>query len=583
MDEVEQIKSRLDIAEVIGNYIELKKAGRNYKAFSPFHQEKNPSFMVSPEKNIWHDFSTDEGGDIFTFVMKMEGINFTEALEMLAQKAGVSLKPRSLSQKKDKSQKNRLFLANEMAMKYYQLTLSKNKTAFEYLTEKRGLSKNTIRDFCIGYAPQSWDALSNFMYKRGFSHQELKLAGLSKSKSGNNKIFDTFRGRITFPIFDTLGRCIGFSARILGNESDVAKYINTNQTLIYNKSTAIFGLSIAKDNIRSKDEVIIVEGNMDVIGLYNQGQKNAVAISGTSLTKEQLVTLSRTTKNIKICFDSDQAGLSATIRAIELAGGMDIKLMVINLGDTKDPDELIKKDKKLWQKLVKNAKYGLDFLLEFAKSQNDLQTAVGKKAYSNFLLPIVGLLSDEVERDHYIKLLSEKLNVSYESVKNKSQNTKLIKNFVQDSDKKEIGSFSKEKRSKNTIVEENILKLFLAFPYTRSAIEDINLDDVSKANKPIFKKISDNPQSSLEYLAKQLKEGQNYVKILALKGEEEFSNESEQDLRVEAYAQVHRLHQLNIENKKKILLEKISIAEGKGQKALAKELLGKYQSLISKE
>ncbi|MDP4038844.1 MAG: DNA primase [bacterium] len=582
MNETEEIKNRLDIVEVIGSYIQLKQAGRNFKAFSPFHQEKNPSFMVSPEKNIWHDFSTDEGGDIFTFVMKIEGISFPEALEMLAKKAGVTLKKRTPQQQKIQSKKTKLYEANELSTKYFQASLAKNRKALKYLVKERGLKTQTIKKYQLGYAPNAWEALSKFLIKKGFDGSDLKLAGLIGQKD-RTKIFDIFRGRIIFPIFDTQGRVVGYSGRILDEDTKAAKYLNTPQTPIYNKSSVIYGLYQAKDAIREKDEVIAVEGNMDVIGLANSGQENVVAISGTALTRQQLLGLSRLTKNIKVCFDSDEAGIKATQRAIELASELVVKLMVISFKDAKDPDELIKKDKKSWDKAVKSAKYAPDYLFDLADEKFDKKSAVGKKNYSDFLLDVINSLSDEVERDHYIKLLSEKLSVSYDSVRQKLKGAKTKQNVIQNSNTNEKEQKISEKKSKNQLIEENLLEILLAFDFTRSTLDGVDLNDITEENREAFNLLAKNPEANLETFAKQLKNKQNYVKILALKGEQEYSDLPKQDLSLEAHAQMRQLHHLNLETKKKELSEEIAKAEESGNKALAKKLLAKYQELINEE
>jgi len=581
MNEIEEIKNRLDIVEVIGSYIQLKPAGRNFKAFSPFHQEKNPSFMVSPEKNIWHDFSIDEGGDIFTFVMKMEGITFREALEMLAKKAGVTLKRLSANQQKNQSRKAKLYEINSLATKYFQASLAKNKKALKYLIQDRGLQTSTIKKYQLGYAPDSWRALSDFLTKKGFLKSDLKLAGLVGEKAG--KIFDIFRGRIIFPIFDFQGRVVGYSARILNDNQLVAKYITTPQSPIYNKSAVIYGLFQAREAIRSLDEVVVVEGNMDVVGLANYGQENVVAISGTALTSKQLATLGHLTKNIKISFDNDEAGIAATLRAIELGSELGIKLMIIDLKDAKDPDELIKKNQRKWQKIVQAACYAPDYLFNLADQKFDKSSALGKKSYSDFLSKVINSLSDEVEKDHYIKILAEKLSVSYQSVRQKLKTIKMKQNLVQggkiiDDKKPDV---VKEKSSRQR-VEENLLKILLAFDFTRSVLEEIKLSEISSDSKDIFEILINNRAINLENLSKKLPKKQNYVKILALKGEEEYQKLSKSDLNLEAYALTRRLKRLNLEAKKQKLSQKLVEAERKKDKALARQLLQKYQNLINK-
>lgn len=582
MNEVEEIKQRLDVVEVVGGYVVLKPAGRNFKGLSPFKQEKTPSLMVSPEKGIWHDFSSGQGGDIFTFVQMMEGVDFREALEILARRAGVELKSRHSNTSGNKS---RLYEAVELATGYYHATLAKNPKALKYLTNERSLNKATIKAFKLGYAPDSWEALSGFLLQKGFKASELVSAGLVGQKPGNKSVYDLFRGRVLFPIFDVQGRAIGFSGRVLDGDSKGAKYINTPQTLIYNKSTAIFGLLQAKESIRQLDKAIIVEGNMDVVALANASVTNAIATSGTSLTEAQLKILARITKNIKLAFDSDEAGVNATIRAIELAAGLDLRLSVINYQKTgaKDPDELVRRNKPAWEQAVKNAQYAIDFLFDLAEQRFNLSSAPGKKQASDFLIPVIKLLSDDVERDHYIKKLSKRLVVNEASIRSKlaKSSTSIIPTAKISSEVVTVPSPAKLSRA--TVLENQLLELLLAFPYTREALADLVLDDISEANRPLYSILQKKPKAKLDAIASALQEKANDVKILALRGEEEYSSIDEHDIRLEAYTQVHRLQKYNRELNKRRLARQIAEAEAAGNKAEAVELLSQYQLLIREE
>lgn len=584
MDEVDEIKQRLDVVEVVGSYVQLKPAGRNFKGLSPFKQEKTPSFMVSPEKGIWHDFSSGQGGDIFTFVQIMEGVEFREALEILAKRAGVELKTRRGQIQKDN--KSRLYEAVELAVGYYHTTLAKNSQVLEYLKNDRGLSRDTIKAYRLGYGPDSWEALTNFLDKRGFKPDELLAAGLVGRKQASRTVYDLFRGRVLFPIFDVQSRAIGFSGRVLSEVANTAKYINTPQTAIYNKSTAIFGLVQAKETIRKLDEAIVVEGNMDVVGLYNAGVENVVAASGTALTAAQLKIISRLTKNIKLAFDNDEAGITATGRAIEVAASLDVRLSVITYDGTiaKDPDELVRKDMGAWTKAVKEAKYAVDYLFGEAESRYDLTTALGKKQASDFLLPLIKILSDDIERDHYIKRLAKRLIVSEESIRAKLVKTTGVaihSSNLSLTQKPKI--IARQAPSKQVTIENQLLEIFLAFTFAREALADIDLKDISIANQPVFGMLQKNPRASLEKIATALKKEGNDVKILALRGEEEYSSVDEHDIRLEAYTQVHRLQKYNRELNKRRLAKQIAEAEAAGNKSEATRLLAKYQELIQEE
>lgn len=586
MNEVDQIKDRLDIVEVIAAYVPLKQAGSNWKGLSPFKTEKTPSFMVSSEKGIWHDFSSGQGGDVFSFVMLMEGIEFREALEMLAKRAGVELKPRSSHSKKESESKNSIYDAVDMAMKFYHLELSKNPKALDYVAKQRGLKKEIIQKYRIGYSPDDWSKLSNYLKSKGYDNQLLISAGLAKSKKDRDSVYDVFRNRIMFPVFDTQKRAIGFSARAL-DESENAKYINTPETPIYHKSSAIYGLAQAKDGIRKLDEVILVEGNMDVLALANNGYFNAVAASGTAITIEQLRILSRLTKNIKLCFDADSAGEKATARALEIASTLDIKLMVIVLDDAKDPDELLAKDKKAWEKHVANAMYAPDYIFSIASQKYDTNSAYGKKQFAAFTLPTIISLSDEIEVHHYAKLLAQTIDVPEESILTKINSSKDKKpvTVVSESTLEGPKPTQKPKRvlSQQEKIERIVLELMLNNMAARDALEDIDYDEISQLHRDIFKALGNHPKYDSVQLAKLLPKLSDYVKILSLRGEQVYSDITEHDARLEAFTQIHRLNKISKEKSKRQLTRAIAQAESNKDYATANRLLKTYQALINEE
>ncbi len=344
MEAKDEIKQRLSIEEVIGNYLELKRAGRNFKANSPFSNERTPSFMVSPEKQIWHDFSSNKGGDMFSFIMEVEGVDFREALEILAKKAGVDL-----SQYQRKSDgttaklKKRLLEAHVAAAQFYHLCLSRKPEALSYIKQKRGFTPETIRTWQLGYSPDDGRSLYTFLKKRGFTEAELSKAGLiTKRRDGFG---DMFRGRIMIPLADGQGNIVGFTARLLKDDKNAPKYFNTPQTLIYDKGRQVFGLHHAKDAIRKADVAVLVEGNLDVIASHQVGIANVVAAAGTAMTTDHLRSLSRLSLNIRLAFDADQAGLKAAERAIPIAQTVGVDIKVVSLPEgVKDPDELIQTD-----------------------------------------------------------------------------------------------------------------------------------------------------------------------------------------------------------------------------------------------
>lgn len=421
-DAKEEIRARLPIEDVVSQYIELKRAGRTLKGRSPWGVDKTPSFMVSPEKGIWHDFSANKGGDIFSFIMEVEGISFREALEKLAAQAGVELKKYDRSDEINARLKMRAKEALELACKYFQVCLAKNKAVCEYVFYKRELNRPTIVDFRVGYAPNSKNSLVQFLEKRGYSLAELKEAGLVNRFDG-----DLFKGRMMIPFVDAnSGDVIGFTGRII--DKGEPKYLNTPETRLFNKGRFIFGLAQAKEAIRKSNFVVIVEGNMDVISSHQAGVKEAVATSGTAMTENHLKILSRLTSDIRLAYDGDEAGVKAAERAIMLAGKIGISLSVISgYGQAKDPDELIKIDPKLWQKCVEDRMPAVDWILKKYETKLNLMTGPGKKEYSDLAMKIISYIEDPVEKKHYEQMVARKLDVTVEDLQAKKIQVETVR------------------------------------------------------------------------------------------------------------------------------------------------------------
>ncbi len=414
-DAKEEIRARLPIEDVVGQYVELKRAGRTLKGKSPWGVDKTPSFMVSPEKGIWHDFSANKGGDVFAFVMEVEGISFREALEKLAAQAGVELQRYKGGDAKVAQRKARAKEALELATKYYQYCLSRNKRILQYAMEKRGMTKGTLATFRIGYAPQEGRALLTFLTSRGYTKEEMEVAGLLNRFGG-----DLFRGRMMVPFIDTYG-VIGYTARII--DQGEPKYLNTPETLLFNKGRFVFGLAQAKEAIRQNNFVVIVEGNMDVISSHQAGVREAVATSGTAMTENHLKILSRLTGDVRLAYDGDAAGVKATERAIMMAGDIGVNLSVISdYHGAKDPDELIQRSPELWQQAVKNYRPAVDWLLDKYEEKLDLTSGAGKREYSDMAMKLLRYMSDAVERKHYEKQVARKLDCSVEDLHAKKIN-----------------------------------------------------------------------------------------------------------------------------------------------------------------
>lgn len=415
MTDTQAIKDRLDIVQIIGEYIPIKKAGANWKANCPFHNEKSPSFMVNAEKQFWHCFGCSKGGDVFSFLQEMEGLDFPEALKILADRAGVKLD--TFASEVNKSQKNRILEINNKAAYFFHhflLEMPASQGARDYLT-RRELKPETIEEWKVGFIPEQWDLLTQYLLKKGNSIDDLLASGLTIKKEGGGA-YDRFRGRIMFPLWDTHGNIVGFTGRVLvETEKSGGKYVNTPQTLVFDKSRILYGLNFAKTEIKSKDFTVLVEGQMDVIACHQAGMKNVVASSGTALTFEQIKLLKRYSNNIAIAFDADAAGQNAAKRGIDLAleQGMNIKIIQIPAGCGKDADECLKKNSAVWFKAVTEAKEVMEWYFASVLVGADKHNPKQKQKIADTLLAEIIRLPYAVERDHWLKKLADELNVDH--------------------------------------------------------------------------------------------------------------------------------------------------------------------------
>jgi DNA primase len=414
MDAVQEVKAKLQIEDVISEYVQLKRSGRNLKGLSPFGNEKTPSFMVSPEKQIWHDFSSGKGGDMFTFIQEVEGLDFKEALAVLARKAGVDLAQFKGSSKSNTAEKDRLYSLLDVSAKFYQAQLRSNPAALSYLLKKRAFSKSTVLLFRLGYSPNTGDALYTFLKNKGYKETEMTKAGvITKRYQG---VGDMFRGRIMVPLSDVQGRVVGFTARLLHDDPDAPKYINTPATLLYDKGRQVYGLHLAKDTIRKSGFSVVVEGNLDVIASHQAGVKNVVASAGTALTEFHLKDLSRYAADIRFAFDADRAGINATERAIPLAQKVEVNVSIISIPEGKDPDDLVRENPQLWLKVIDNHQYAVDWLIERYQSLLDITSGKGKREFTDIVLRIIRNLNDQVEKDHYAHQVAQIIGVSKEAI-----------------------------------------------------------------------------------------------------------------------------------------------------------------------
>ncbi len=495
----DEIKAKLDIVEVIRDYIQLKAAGINFRALCPFHREKTPSFMVSPEKQIWHCFGCGKGGDIFTFIMEIEGISFVEAIRLLAQKAGVVLRR---SDPKLASQRNRLLDLLDITAKFYQkilLASPKAEPIRSYLT-KRGLNEETINTWQIGYSLPDWDSTVNFLKSKGFGENEIFLAGLSVKRQDSSRFYDRFRGRIMFPISDINGSIVGFSARVSpafaeastdappspkatdghsealadksvgkpGRETQekLAKYINSPQTMIYDKSKILFGLDKARLSIKQQDAGILVEGQMDAITAHQHGFTNVVATSGTALTASQVALLKRYSTNLLLAFDMDRAGDLAAERGIAQAMQAEMNIKVIELSEGKDPDEAIRQNPDNWIKAVNNAKPMMQYLFDKTFVKFNPENIDGQRQALKILIPQLVKLNNKIERDFWLKKLCQITEVEENFLR--EELIKQEKRIKQENPSFKINPAEDEKllskQTREEMLSELLLALILKFP-----------------------------------------------------------------------------------------------------------------------
>lgn len=421
-DQVEEVKSKTDIVSLIGDYISLKKAGKNFKATCPFHSEKIPSFNVSPSLQIFKCFGCGESGDVYSFLEKYEGMEFQESLKFLAQKAGVKLKPVNFTQG---SAKEEIFKINSLATKFYSYILLNHpvgKRALDYLLSKRGLKLDSVKKFQLGYSPDKPLAMRKFLVEKNkINLNSLERAGLVYMR-GKSAV-DRFRNRIIFPLHDHRGNICGFSGRLLpwDKRQNTGKYINTPQTIAYSKSKMLYGLNFTRADIKRADFALVVEGELDMISGWQVGVQPTVAIKGSALTQEHIKLLSRYTSNLILGLDTDIAGNEAAKKGIEMAQKEGFEIKVVDLKDYKDPDEMAQKDPKAYKKAVDNAVSIWDFLTNSAFPKKTKLTGEQKAKISKEVIPVLASIDDDIVKAHYVDLVSRKLGVPRISVEKQLQ------------------------------------------------------------------------------------------------------------------------------------------------------------------
>jgi DNA primase len=571
LDEIEEVKHRIDIVEFISSYLTVKKAGANYRSLCPFHHEKSPSMMISPEKQIFKCFGCSEGGDVLTFVMKMENLEFREALEMLAARAGVKLEKfrQSPEYEKEKDQKTALYQINSWTARFFHKILTEHPAgaaALAYLKD-RGLTDETIKNFVLGYAPAQ-QVLKQFLRQKGFSDAEIQAAGGP----------DRFYKRIVFPIRDVMGNILGFTGRVT-EKGQEPKYLNTPETLIFHKGRVLFNLDKARGDIKLAKTTVVVEGQMDVIASVQAGVKNVVATSGTALTEDHLRTLYRYTPNIIFSFDSDTAGLTTSKKAYEMAIAEGMNVRMANLGEFKDPGEMVSSDAELWQRAIDEAQPVIEWYFRlafknFGQDDKDLSPQ-DKKEIAKELIPIIKKIPDSIEQAHYVGVLARKLKVAEQVIFDALNDVQSVKSKNID-----------VKPVKKAYSDEEILVVLLALAPNNAKIaqEKIKPDDlIDPWAKLLYMHLlswyNDDTKGSFGdfLLSKISAEEYQKLELLKMEIEAEYPN-----LDQTVNDMLENLKSHKQEKIKQFYASAIAQAEEKGDREKLKQLVKEFQHAISK-
>ena len=567
---VEEIRARSDIVEVISDRVLLKKSGANYKGLCPFHSEKTPSFTVSPAKQIFHCFGCNEGGNVYQFVMKIENLSFPDSVLLLARRYGINIVEQKVKGV-NSSQKNTLYDVNAMAAEFFQRQLSElpqGKTAREYL-RKRGITKNIIESFKIGYASPSWDGVHQFLKKKGISADIQNSAGLIKERENGGGYVDRFRERIIFPISDSEGRIVGFGGRVLNDTDSRPKYLNSPETLVYKKGNILYGLHITKDLIRKSKDAFLVEGYFDLITAYQHGIKNVIATSGTALTEDHARLLRRYTETVTLVFDGDEAGSNASNRGgiVLLNGG--VKVKVIPLPQGNDPDSFIREKKgDGFFNISKGSKPFMEYIINKESAESDLKSIDGRVKCINAVIPFLSLMNNSVEKSMYISSLAEKTGVSEKAIMDE-----MSKNKVKDKAKvKEVltsTSTSTSNKAERILVQlmlldnKNIEKI-----KKHISVDDFKDNDMAKISSLLFTLSESNDNIAISHIMDKLSED----KLKKLISEMVFEDIEYQDVDKNISDCIRYIKKNRIDIKELVNRLKTAVSEGNHQQF--KELQG---------
>lgn len=578
LDTVQQIKARLDIVELISDYVKLKQTGANFKGLCPFHNEKTPSFMVNKDRQMWHCFGCNVGGDMFEFIQKVEGVEFVEALEILAKRAGVVIERRNPG---EGNQRLKLFEALTEAASFYQDQLKGTEAlkAQQYVKDRQ-ITIDSLKTFSIGYAPAEWDRLSNNLRSR-FSINDLLGAGLVIKSERGPGVYDRFRDRLMFPITDIQGRVVGFGGRVLNKDAKEAKYINSPQTTVYNKSLVLYNLDRAKNFIKEQGYAVLVEGYMDVIGVWQVGVKNVVATSGTALTVDQIKLLKRYTNEIRLAFDADLAGRSAAERGIDLALAADMEVKIITIPQGKDPDECAKKAPAELDQAIKDALPIVDHAFKTVLAEVDINSREGKKTTAAKLLTAISKLHDPVEQDFYLKKLASVLSVDEQVIRQKFTSTPQA--HINKEEPADAPQTNKPDRTR--LLAERLLSLLIKWPeylvmcanqIQPEVFEDNDLQDLYKQMTVYYNESQSSETDGFKFEAINESSSRRLFDILFLKSDQDFTNFNSDEVKLEFLSLIKELKTIYLTKEMKFLAAAIKQAEKQGNKVELEDLLAKF-------
>ncbi len=592
MSDTQRIKDRIDVVDLVGEYVQLSPAGTRHKGCCPFHNERTPSFMVSRERQSWHCFGCNKGGDIFSFIQEVEGMEFVEALKFLAQKAGIELETKASDI--NQNQKNRLTDIMRDAGYFYHnflMQMEASKEAQAYLVG-RGVSPETIIAWQIGFVPEQWELLTKYLLKKGHGIDDLITSGLTIQKDGANMrsgrgYYDRFRGRIMFPIHNLHGNIVGFTGRLLEEKEGAGgKYVNTPQMPLYDKSRVIFGLSKAKQSIRQEGLAVVVEGQMDVISSHQAGIENVVASSGTALTEVHIGVLSRYTNTIAMAFDADEAGMKAAERGIDLAmeAGMQVKIISIPDGAGKDPDDCIRKDPMMWKQAIADALPVMDWQIIRAFRGKDIANPIHKTAIANGLCAKIAKIPSPIERDHWIEIVARKLEVRADILREQLGQIHSPVKQPSAADRRAVAVpantvHAQEDQFMSSLIDELIMVVLKT-----GVLPSMEFPQLLYPH-PLYEFIKNRYTQartiSLEtFLAELLSsEYADQWQVYQLKGDALFGEHSVDQLEAVALTLIRRLQDHENKARRATLQKEIALAEQQGDAARVQQLLQEFQQL----